>query len=310
MPVLVKWNDVTTNENGHQVLRKHVDDADFTVIHQVTAPTQTPQTGMIQWTDPDELDPGDYVYKIRNYTNSGLENFSQEQIVTIINPDNHKLCMPLDTLPPYVSIGDSNVIESINMTTASELSGAHFSNSHIKLSNPPTLGDQFTISMDLHPFSTMSVRGTVLECGDDYSLSVTTDNKLEFKYVDTTGNTITCTTSAAITVDQFNNVFVSANATNNRLTMHVDEQQVSQHAYSGARTPVSTHMLIGDDLSGDTFLGYIKDVSIVTGQTVHVTSCPVCGAGAVVYIWIDERYWNDDESWNDGPAPPEPTPGI
>lgn len=310
MPVIVKWNDVTTNENGHQVLRKHVDDADFTVIHQVTAPAQTPQTGVIQWTDPDELEPGDYVYKIRNYTNSGLENHSTEQIVTIIDPDNHKLCMPLDSLPPYVSIGDSNVIESINMTTADELSGAHFSNSHVKLSNPPALGDQFTISMDIHPLSTMSTPGTILKCGDDYILSLTTDKKLEFQYVDTGGSTITCVTSAAITTDQFNNVFVSANATNNKLTMHVDEQQVSQHVFSGARAPVSTDMLIGSDLSGDTFLGYIKDVSIVTGQTVHVTSCPVCGAGAVVYIWIDERYWNDDESWNDGPPPPETTPGI
>ena len=302
MPVHIKWNDVAPNETGHQVLRKHVDDTDFTVVHQITTSSQTPATGIIEWFDNDELVSGDYVYKIRNYTNSGLEKFSEEQIVTLINVDNHKVCMALNDITFVDGFRSLSRVNSVNMTTADDLSGATFNNSYIEMSGTVDLTDQFTISVDIHPGSTMSSPGTILKHGDDYKLSVTLDKKIQFQYKSSDGQTQTLLSSQPITTDQYSSVFISANTTDGTIVFYVDGQENTTHAFTDTQTPQSNTVLIGSDGASDTFQGYIKDLSIVTGQNVQYTGCTVCSLGSQpVYIWIDTRSWNDDETWTQDP---------
>ena len=302
MPVHVKWNDVAPNESGHQVLRKHVDDADFTVVHQITAPAQTAATGIVEWTDNDELASGDYVYKIRNYTNSGLEKFSEEQIVTLIDVDNHKVCMALNDTTFVDGYRSLFLVNDVNMTTADDLSGANFNNSYIEMTGTVDLTDQFTISVDIHPSSTMSSAGTILKHGDDYQMSVTLDKKIQFQYKSGDGQTQTLLSSQPIATDQYSSVFISANSADGTIIFYVDGQQHTTHAFTDTQTSQSNTVLIGSDGASDTFQGYIKDLSIVTGQNVHYTSCTVCSLGAQqIYFWMDSRVWNDDETWTQDP---------
>ena len=279
MPIQVKWKDTNAQEIGYQVFRKPIDGQQYTLIHEIDSTQHTP-TGEMLWIDEDVLSPGDYVYQIKSFdtTSSGtaLTRFSQEQRVIVVDPTNQKLCLPMDDTM-FTSI--SAVMN--NITSVDDLSGANFSDSLLQFDNSVDLNNMFTISMQFIASDIQSSPGGVLLCSQDistdYELMVTTDGRIKFQYVDSTGVLTTIQTDSVVNFNQLSHVHVTGDQTVGSLQIFLNQQLVYRHAFvSCGDTQPSSQLKIGSNSNGESFYGYIKDVSIVTGQTVHPTSCVMC----------------------------------
>ena len=106
MSVKLTWSDNASNEAGHRIFRKSVDDTEFTLVAAVSS-TDPSTTGTIEYVDETELDPGDYIYTVQNYS-SNAAAFTNEYTVSIVVEDLREICLSLNS--NYIDYNDNHVM--------------------------------------------------------------------------------------------------------------------------------------------------------------------------------------------------------
>ncbi len=284
MPTIVKWTDATKLDDSHQVLRKHIDDDEFTVIHEVTD-RDPDRVGAMEFVDLEALLPGDYVYVVQNTSSTAGEKQSQPVTVTVPDPGHLVTCMSLKLNPIDVTDTHQNIVDS--GMTYTEVNGAKFDQTYIETATAINLTDLFSISINVMLQSNRTSTGCVL-CNSapgefTYRLMVDTSNRIIFEYVDTAG-TVVDITSDINTLDDMtlHNVNITGDSTNDQLTIHVDRDLEKVSSFTGIQSSSSPNrFMIGNNPESDQFAGWMSDLMILDGQKLYPrpVNCQYCEDG-------------------------------
>lgn len=281
MPVKITWIDQSTKEDSHIILRKPYGSTEFTTLAEIPSQPSI-SSGTLEYIDMETLPAGEYTYAVMNIdTSSGMTGISEEFTITSIDPEKRELCIGMTqdavdmTGVHYTTNNGTTVNTSISAT---EFDGA----SYIQTNEPLSLGDTYSISLNINPSSSRTSSGSLLECRYLsttllYKLELTVDGALVFKFRNASNSLLTFTTPTGVVLsDTWNHVHVTKDSShilkfyiNAELIYSVDIMTVGFNA--DMRNDIPDTVKIGEG-----YIGEMKHLSIVNDQVIRANSCVEC----------------------------------
>ena len=291
MAVKLQWRDNSTADAGHIVYRKPAGSGNFTAIADLTGRLPS-ETGVIYWTDTDTLTPGDYTYKIDNYTQSGVTGSSDETTISVFDPESVVLCLSLDD--NFADGAQRHLISNFNAAIA-PLSGAYFNNAYLQSDTYITFPEKFSLSFAIYPEGVNSTNSTLLICRDsnniDWHVYLKPNGKIKWTSHghDTHGGGASMeSVNATVNYNEWNYIHITGDTSINKRHIYINGEKgyccstwtnsnvmpLPQPAPSpGTILSVGQDPVIGTTTS---FKGYISDVAFIAGQVTVPSTCHLC----------------------------------
>ena len=279
MAVKLQWRDNSTADAGHIVYRKPAGTGSFVAIADLTDRLPS-ETGVIHWTDTDILAPGDYTYKIDNYTQSSTTGSSEETTISVFDPKSERICLSLDD--NFADATTRHLISNFNAAIA-PLSGAYFNNAYIQSDNYITLPEKFSLSFAIYPEGVNSTDSTLLisRNNDNIDWHVYIKPNGQIRWTSHLGAHELETINATVNYNEWNYIHITGDASINKRHIYINgvEGYCCATWSSSSPPPAGTVLSIGQDpVIGTTtaFKGYISDVAFIAGQVTLPNTCHIC----------------------------------
>ena len=296
MSRIVKWNDIALIDETHVVLRKHVDDVEYTEVAVITG-RQPTDTGYMSWIDQDDLTPGVYQYKVRNTATGGSNQSETEPVeFVVVDPDSHQICLNLTTNTLDSTLKHTGTTHG---TVTHDASGALFNNSWIEYRSTGAgdraainLTNTFAISCEFESNPNRSVDAVLLSCHDQdyvyYQLKLTPTGALVFSYragFSFPGAINSIELPYVVEDNMLQKLFI--NCENGTVKYDLSSSTTTHPTiFSGGSNLITlptavehdklSRFTVGAGANLEYFSGYINNVSVVTGDTLPVCRCDLC----------------------------------
>ena len=296
MSRIVKWNDIALIDETHVVLRKHVDDVEYTEVAVITN-RQPTDTGYMSWIDQDDLTPGVYQYKVRNTATGGSNQSETEPVeFVVVDPDSHQICLNLTTNTLDSTLKHTGTTHG---TVTHDASGALFNNSWIEYRSSGAgdhpainLTNTFAISCEFESNPNRSVDAVLLSCHDQdyvyYQLKLTPTGALVFSYragFSFPGAINSIELPYVVEDNMLQKLFI--NCENGTVKYDLSSSTTTHPTlFSGGSNLITlptavehdklSRFTVGAGANLEYFSGYINNVSVVTGDTLPVCRCDLC----------------------------------